>query len=183
MEMHQVRYFLALGELLNFTRAAERCNVSQPALTRAIQTLEEELGGPLFHRERHNTHMTELGRMMLPYLQDVLDQSRKAKERARAFASLGAPLALGVMCTIGPSKLLGLFEGYRSANPRVEVQLHDATAAELIARLDEGALDVAIFGLPEPIDARFHAIPLFVERYVVGMTALHPFAQKNGVRL
>src|SRR5439155_3241321 len=104
MEMHQVRYFLALGELLNFTRAAERCHVSQPALTRAIQTLEDELGGPLLHRERHNTHLTELGRMMRPYLQDVLEQSRKAKERARAFASLGAaPLALGVMCTIGPT--------------------------------------------------------------------------------
>src|SRR5215475_4446997 len=104
MEMHQIRYFLAVSEVLNFTRAAERCHVSQPALTRAIQTLEDELGGPLFHRERQNTHLTELGRMMLPYLQDVLDQSRQAKERARAFASPGsAPLALGVMCTIGPT--------------------------------------------------------------------------------
>ena len=73
MEMHQVRYFLAVADELNFTRAAERCHVAQPSLTRAIKLLEEELGGPLFHRERANTHLSELGCMVKPYL--VLDQS------------------------------------------------------------------------------------------------------------
>ena len=62
MEMHQIRYFLALCEELNFTRAAERCNVAQPSLTRAIRLLEEEFGGGLVNRERANTHLTELGR-------------------------------------------------------------------------------------------------------------------------
>ena len=76
MEMQQVRYFVALSSTLNFTRAAEQCNVSQPALTRAIQQLEHELGGPLFHRERGNTHLSELGRMMLPYLETVEEQAR-----------------------------------------------------------------------------------------------------------
>src|SRR3712207_8365018 len=66
VEMHQVRYFVALCETLNFTRAAERCNVAQPSLTRAIKLLEDELGGPLFNRERNRTHLTELGRMMEP---------------------------------------------------------------------------------------------------------------------
>jgi DNA topoisomerase IA len=61
MEMHQVRYFLAVAEELNFTRAAERCNVTQPSLSRAIKLLEEELGGLLFHRERESTHLTDLG--------------------------------------------------------------------------------------------------------------------------
>ena len=64
MEMHQVRYFLALCETLNFTRAAQRCNVAQPSLTRAIKNLEEELGGPLFRRERNRTHLTDLGRLV-----------------------------------------------------------------------------------------------------------------------
>ena len=59
MEMHQIRYFLAVCEELNFTRAAETCHVAQPSLTRAIKLLEEELGGPLFHRERARTHLTE----------------------------------------------------------------------------------------------------------------------------
>jgi len=62
MELHQVRYYVALCKALNFTRAAEACNVTQPALTRAIQRLEEELGGPLFQRERNLTQLTELGR-------------------------------------------------------------------------------------------------------------------------
>ena len=66
MEMHQVRYYVALCETLNFTRAAEQCNVTQPALTRAIRSLEDKAGGPLIHRERGNTHLTELGRLMLP---------------------------------------------------------------------------------------------------------------------
>ena len=66
MEMQQVRYFLAVAEELNFTKAAEKCNVAQPSLTRAVKLLEGELGGPLFHRERANTHLSELGRMVQP---------------------------------------------------------------------------------------------------------------------
>ena len=58
MEMQQVRYFVTLAQVLNFTRAAEQCNVTQPALTRAILLLEHELGGPLFHRERGYTHLS-----------------------------------------------------------------------------------------------------------------------------
>ena len=67
MEMHGSA-LLAVCQELNFTRAAERCNVAQPSLTRAIKQLEEELGGPLFHRERAHTHLSELGSMVLPYL-------------------------------------------------------------------------------------------------------------------
>ena len=73
MELHEIRYFLALSKTLNFTKAAEMCNVSQPALTRAIQKMEDELGGLLFSRERSNTHLTELGRMLEPHLTEVLD--------------------------------------------------------------------------------------------------------------
>ena len=101
MEMQQVRYFLALARTLNFTRAAEQANVSQPALTRAIQQLEHELGGPLFHRERSNTHLSELGRMMLPYLESVDLSTRAAKEAARAAKKLeNVTLTIGAMCTI-----------------------------------------------------------------------------------
>ena len=71
MEMQQIRYFLAVAETLNFTRAAERCNVSQPAMTRAIQSLEDELGGLLFLRQPSKTHPTDLGRLVLPRLKDV----------------------------------------------------------------------------------------------------------------
>jgi len=68
MEMHQVRYFLAVSRALNFTRAAEECHVAQPSLTRAIKQLEGELGSELFRRERNLTHMTEFGQRILPHL-------------------------------------------------------------------------------------------------------------------
>ena len=83
MEMHQVRYFLAVCELLNFTRAAERCNVSQPALTRAVKKLEDELGGPLFRRERNLTHLSDLGRMMKPHLEQSLAGATAAMATAQ----------------------------------------------------------------------------------------------------
>src|SRR3954451_11843745 len=82
MEMHQIRYFFAVCEELNFTRAAERCNVAQPSLTRAIKLLEEELGGVLFHRERNNTHLSELGHMVKPHLEQVHAQAEAAKRQA-----------------------------------------------------------------------------------------------------
>src|SRR4051812_7712175 len=109
MEMHQVRYFLALCAELNFTRAAERCNVAQPSLTRAIKQLEDELGGALFHRERANPPLSELGRTLKPYLEQVYARAEDAKREARAFAGLKrTPLRLGLMCTIAPGQLLDL---------------------------------------------------------------------------
>ena len=84
MEMHQVRYFLTLADELNFTRAAKRVHVTQPALTRAIQQLEQELGGLLFQRERTHTHLTELGRMILPHLEQIYAEAQQAKLRAKS---------------------------------------------------------------------------------------------------
>src|ERR1051325_4423890 len=120
MEMQQVRYFLALAKTLNFTRAAEAANVSQPALTRAIQQLEHELGGPLFHRERANTHLSELGKMMLPYLEQIHTQTEAAKAQAKAVKTLeNITLKIGVMCTIGPAMIAELIVKFRTAYPNV----------------------------------------------------------------
>jgi hypothetical protein len=97
MEMHQVRYFLAVAQELNFSRAAEKCNVSQPALSRAIQLLEGELGGSLFHRERHLTHLTELGEMVRPHLETVYEApSRQSVCPRRSSSSRKCPLT--VLC-------------------------------------------------------------------------------------
>ena len=76
MELHQVRYFLAVANTLNFTRAAEMCNVTQPALTKGVQKLEHELGGALLYRERQLTHLTELGKAVLPMLERALASTR-----------------------------------------------------------------------------------------------------------
>jgi DNA-binding transcriptional LysR family regulator len=104
MEMHQVRYFLAVAEHLNFTRAAERLHVAQPSLTRAIQKLEEELGGLLFHRERSKTHLTELGRMMLPHLSAALSAAEAAKRQAQSFRKREVgQIALGCSRSLTPA--------------------------------------------------------------------------------
>jgi Bacterial regulatory helix-turn-helix protein, lysR family len=107
MEMHQIRYFLAVCETLNFTRAAEQCHVTQPALTRAIQKLEGELGGLLFRRERHLTHLTDLGRLVRPQLEQVWQETETAKTTVKSFLKLeDVTLNVGLMCPIGPQQFL-----------------------------------------------------------------------------
>src|SRR5438034_11525801 len=87
MEMHQVRYFLATVSELNFTKAAEKCNVSQPSLTRAIKQLEGELGGDLFRRERPQAQLTELGERMHPLLKQCYESALGARSLASSLKS------------------------------------------------------------------------------------------------
>jgi DNA-binding transcriptional LysR family regulator len=180
--MQQVRYFLALARTLNFTRAAEQSNVSQPALTRAIQQLEGELGGPLFHRERQNTHLSELGRMMLPYLEQIHVQTEAAKAQAKSLKKLdNVTLKIGVMCTIGPALIADLIVKFRQAHPNVDIEVTDEGTPGLLDMLSKGDLNLALFGLPEGPDVRFHGLPLFSERFVLAVPPDHPLAAKNVV--
>jgi LysR family transcriptional regulator, hydrogen peroxide-inducible genes activator len=82
MEMQQIRYFLALCEELNFTRAAARCRVSQPSLSRGIRSLEEELGGHLFYRSTKRITVSPLGNALRPYLQQIDRFAEQAKRKA-----------------------------------------------------------------------------------------------------
>jgi LysR family hydrogen peroxide-inducible transcriptional activator len=82
MDLQQIRYFLALCEEGTFTRAAERCGVSQPSLSNAIKQLEVELGGPLFERSRKVSRLTDLGRCVLPHLVDAERSVTVAKSMA-----------------------------------------------------------------------------------------------------
>ena len=185
MEMHQVRYFLAVAEELNFTKAAEKCNVAQPSLTRAVKLLEEEMGGALFHRERANTHLSELGRMVMPHLQQLYEESQAAKRAAQDFTKLKKTgLKLGVMCTIAPAQLIDLVGAIQSRYPGIELEICDASARELNQRLLDGALEVAIYCLPgdEP-DDRLHAMPLFREQMLIVVSPNHRLAKNNAIRV
>ena len=183
MEMHQVRYFLAVADQLNFTKAAERCHVAQPSLTRAIKLLEDELGGPLFHRERAKTHLSELGRMVRAHLQQVYDEAQAAKRAALDFTKLKkVTLKLGVMCTIAPTQLTELVGSIQSRNPTVELELTDSSAAELQRRLLDGEIEIAIYANPsDKIEERLHVMPLFREQMMIVMPANHRLAGKNAV--
>jgi DNA-binding transcriptional LysR family regulator len=183
MEMQQVRYFVTLAEVLNFTRAAELCNVSQPALTRAIQQLEHELGGPLFHRERGNTHLSELGQMMRPYLQTIHEQTKAAKEHAKAAAKLEkTTLTIGAMCTIGPQLVTELVIRFRTGHPHVDLVVVDGSAPAMIEKLEKGELEIAIVGIPGELPETLHQLPIFEEPFVIVLPPNHRLCAKNPIR-
>ncbi|MFZ2140264.1 MAG: LysR family transcriptional regulator [Xanthobacteraceae bacterium] len=182
MEMHQVRYFLAVAQELNFSRAAQKCNVSQPSLSRAIQQLEGELGGPLFHRERHLTHLTDLGEMVRPHLETVYEAAIKAKRLSQDLSQLKkVPLKLGIMSTISPDEIVELIAALKMRHEGLELRLCDANAKDLRERLLAGDLEVVIYALPgEESDERTHMMPLFREQMVIAVAGGHRLASERG---
>jgi LysR family transcriptional regulator, hydrogen peroxide-inducible genes activator len=179
MEMHQIRYFLTVAEELNFTRAAERCNVAQPSISRAIKMLEAELGGPLLHRERGNTNLSELGRMMKPYLEQVYREAENAKQQAADFTQLRkTPLRLGLMCTIAPDHLIDFIKAVLQRQQGISLQISDASAEELEMALLSGEREVAIYAMPsKPKEERLHYIPLYEEEFVLVVPRNHPICR------
>ncbi|WP_287118582.1 LysR family transcriptional regulator [Mesorhizobium sp.] len=182
--MHEVRYFLAACETLNFHKAAVYCNVTQPALTRAIQKLEAELGSRLFSRERSQVRLTEFGRLMRPHLDEVLRRTRDAEQVARGFLSLdAASLTLGVMCTIGPVRFVGFLNAFRNDHPGIAVTVSEGVPGRLTELLLEGNLDVALMAQPQPFGERFHVEPIYSERFGIAFCAGHRFERQNALRL
>lgn len=183
MEMQQVRYFVALAQTLHFTKAAEACNVTQPALTRAIQQLEHELGGPLFNRERSNSHLTELGRIMLPYLAEVDANVRAAKDTAKSVRGLKkVKLKIGVMCTIGPQLVAGLLPRFKVNHPEVEIELVDDGAPQMVERLERGDLEIAFVGSHEDLPDTLHQLRIFDEKFVILLPRNHPLSAEPVVQ-
>jgi LysR family hydrogen peroxide-inducible transcriptional activator len=182
MEMHQVRYFLAVAETLNFTRAAEQCHVSQPALTRAIQQLEEELGGLLLRRERKLTHLTDFGLLIEPHLRQLAADAEAAKTTAKRFLNLQqAQIRLGVMCTVGPARFMGFLAGFNGANPGCDLTLVEGVPARLSEMLLRGELDLAVMAQPEAFNERLDVLPLYRERFCIAFPAGHRLEQQNQV--
>lgn len=184
MEMHEVRYFLAVCDTLNFTRAAERCNVSQPSLTRAIQKLESELGGLLFRRERAATHLTDLGHLVRPQLERIAKDADKVKTTASSFLRVkDAPLSFGIMCTIGPLRCVGFLSQLQKDHPGIALTMTEETPARLTELPQEGRIDVAVMAQPDPFPERFDVHPLYRENFVVAFPPGHRFEAMNAVRV
>ena len=181
--MPQVRYFLAVADTLNFTRAAQHCNVSQPALTRAIQQLEEELGGLLLRRERKLTHHTDFGRLIAPHLRQVLAEAEGAKTTAKRFLSLQeARIRLGIMCTVGPARFMSFLAVFHATNPGCEITLVEGMPAgpsELSLRANRTRCD----GAAKPFNERPNVLPLYSERFCIAFPTGHRLEQKNRVEI
>ncbi len=181
MEMHQVRYFLAVCKAQNFSRAAEACHVAQPSLTKAIKKLEEEFGGELFYRERHRTQLTDLGRRLQPHFETVFAATTAAKADADGFLNEEAmAIDFGVMSTIGPSLMVDFFSKLHRDNPGLDINILEAPGRDLVSALRDGEIDVGLIGLPK-LPEDFRALPLFRERYMIAFAKGHPFEQLNTV--
>ncbi len=184
MEMHQVRYFLAAAKALSFTRAAEDCHISQPALTTAIKKLEAQLGGPLFHRDGRRVRLTEFGRRMQPHLNQILQQAKAAEGIAKDFRLLNqVPVRLGVMSSIGPMRIAGLLAAFEQQSPGVEVAVRDGAPEALAAQLDADELDLAMLNPLDGLGDNYRTEPLYTERYVVLVPPEHPLCERNALAL
>lgn len=184
MEMQQVRYFIAVAKTLNFTRAAEECNVTQPALTRAIKLLEYELGGDLIRREGRNTHLTELGNKMLPMLRQCHEAALAAKSLAKA-VSQGevSTLSIAVAKSVDTILVLGPLQELYSTFPGIQIKLKRGNAGDIAAMLKSGDADLALGGpLGETWD-RLEAWPMFSESFDLIVGADHPLAMRNALQL
>ncbi|WP_276205501.1 LysR family transcriptional regulator [Sphingomonas montana] len=177
--MHQVRYFLSMVRLLNFTRAADECNVTQPSLTRAIQKLEDELGGALFRRERSRTHLTDLGRLMLPHLERTFEAAEAAKQLAKNVGkAVVAPLVLGVDASLATDTLDTILAELGKGLPGFALTLTTGTSAMLLEAALNGDLDLLIVELPDAAPDRLERWPLFSHGYYMVVRADHPLAMR-----
>jgi len=184
MEMHQIRYFLAICSERNFTRAARHCHVSQPSLTRAIKLLEAEFGGLLFRREHPHSHLTELGEIVRPHLQQVWEQSFAAITQAHEFAAIGRTrLRIGVLCTIAPRLLIDLFARLRTRLDPIELEILDGSARDLEEQLAGGHIAAAIYAKPDKTDSRFARVALFRERMMIAVSRHHRLAAHSAIDL
>jgi DNA-binding transcriptional LysR family regulator len=184
MEMHQVRYFLAVARTLNFTRAAEECNVTQPSLTRAIQKLEEEFDGLLFRRERALTHLTDLGRQMLPHLERTFEAAQAAKALARGIGKVQvAPLNLGLAQSIKSPQVTDVLSEVGAGLPGFQLTLSLGSSSDVLQAAVRGELDLIIVERPGEAPERLEAWELFDQIYVVVVRADHRFAALDGVAI
>jgi DNA-binding transcriptional LysR family regulator len=184
MEMHQVRYFLSAAAELNFTKAAEKCNVSQPSLTRAIKQLESELGGDLFRRERPQAQLTGLGERMYPLIKQCYESALGARSLASSIKNgeLGAlKLALSHAVDLDPfipyvNELIRLFA-------RIELKLLRGTSAEVVELLKNGEAELAVAcDIGEPWE-RLERWPLFTESFCLVARDKHQLASRSPVEI
>lgn len=182
MEMHQVRYFLATVSELNFTKAAEKCNVTQPSLTRAIKQLEDELGGDLFRRERPHAQLTELGQRMYPLLKQCYESALGARSLASAIKSgeLGA-LKLALSRTINLELLTSHLVELNNLFNRLEVKLLRGTALEIVELLKSGEAELAVAGDLGGAWDRLDRWPLFTEEFGLIVNAKHRLASHAAI--
>ncbi len=184
MEMHQVRYFLAVARTSNFTRAADQCNVTQPSLTRAIKQLEAELGGDLFRRERPAAQLTELGQRMHPLLKQCYEAAVGARSLASSFRSgeIGA-LRIALTHSVDLSLFIPHLAQLKRQFNRLEFRFLRGNSQQVGEYLKKGEAELGIAAELDPSWERLDAWPLFTESFRLVISKGHRLAGRDNVSI
>jgi len=184
VELRHCRYFVAVAEAENVSRAALRLHISQPALSRQIRDLEEEIGSCLFERTAKSMRLTDVGRVFLDDARALLKQASDAFKRARAFASKeSTKLNVGYSPTLVAAILPKILRGFQRAMPNVHVRLHDWSHSAILDGLRDGRLDLGLIARSPRagllIDLKYEE--LYRERVCVAVASEHPFARRRTI--
>lgn len=181
MEIDQLRYFLQVAERGNFTRAAEELGISQPALSRSIQKLEEELGQPVFERKTRSVSLTEAGTLLQSRAQQVLTILEDTKAEITDDGHSGR-VRVGAIPTIAPYFLPKVLRQFSKEFPKATVIVQENTTDSLLKSCTQGEIDLAILALP--VSARYLEIEeLFEEELLLVLPPEHPLVEKAKIRL
>ena len=170
LDFRALNYFAKIAELGSITRAAQHLNVAQPALSRQVRQLEDELGAQLLVRESRGIHLTDQGRELFEHARTILREVQRAKDAVRGSAgSPGGAMALGLVPTICTQVAPTLVSTLRSDYPRIDLTISEGFTQPLMDWLDEGRLDLAV--LTEPAPTRRLVIEHLVSEEMMFVTA------------
>lgn len=181
MEIEQLRHFLKVAELGNFTRAAEEVGLSQPALSRSIARLEAEFGQPMLERQTRSVALTDAGKMLLARAKQIVTMVDDTLVEITDDGQTGR-IRVGAIPTIAPYYLPPLLKSFGKAYPRATVIINEEPTEQLLKSLTDGELDVGILALPLTV-RHLDIQELFEEELQLVLPAHHPLADKPQVRL
>src|SRR5688572_30232658 len=184
MELHQLRYFLAVAESRSFSRGAAACDVAQPSLSQQIQKLEREVGRRLFDRLGRTVALTDAGRALLPRARRILAEVDGVERGVADEIDQGrGALTVGAIPTIAPFLLPGAVKRFLEAQPDAELLVREDLTGNLIEGLVRAELDLCVCALPLD-DERLASEPLVTEPLLVAAAPGHPLAKRNhrGIR-
>jgi DNA-binding transcriptional LysR family regulator len=185
MELRQLRYFVGVARELNFTRAASKLRVAQPALSRQIRQLEEEVGSPLFERGARGVRLTPAGEAFLTDAEALLQQSELAVRSAQLRGQRQqGQLKVGYVWALFHTLVPEWVARFRKANPGVAVHLFDQTATQQAEALAQGRLDLGFIGFAFEADAaRLRKRRVGACAFMAALPVGHPAARKRRVSL
>lgn len=167
MELKTLWYFLAIAERENITQAAHDLHITQPHLTRQLQALETELGVPLFIRDKKRLTITEEGRYFKQQVRQLFALLQKTKDQVRTLhAGLMGKLYIGAIETLSPLYVPNWIRHFQQAHPKVTYQIWTANSQDVLERLDDGLLDVALVRGTFQDDRRYGVLPLLKEGWI-----------------